>query len=189
MWSNLGLCFHFIPGDPKDLICRVDSELSRRIMMQFKVYRCVTPFAFCKLGIALHGLQDTYSHQGWVGKFSKHNVLPAWSHDKFTPSLPFPYGHSPMGKTPDVANAIWYDPRTNAIVTNVHRTVIALQRTAAVLGLGELPLKIRSVFTNTLPSFGYTARKQALPRRKRGGASNAFAPVPGERNNTETELQ
>ena len=32
-WSNLGLYYHFWPGDKKDLICRVDSELSRWIII------------------------------------------------------------------------------------------------------------------------------------------------------------
>ena len=88
----------------------------------------------CAYGIALHGLQDSYFHQNWVGKFSRHNVLPAWSNDKFTPSLPFPYGHSPKGKEPDIATVTWYDPRTNSHIVNLERVEDALIATDVALG-------------------------------------------------------
>src|SRR3990167_5213010 len=164
LWSNLGLQFHFLPGDPKDLICRVDSELSRRIMASVAVskpetWRYYMAQDLCALGIALHGLQDTYSHDGWVGKFSRHNVLPAWSHDKFTPSLPFPYGHSPKGREPDIANATWYDPRTNQTINNIDRVESALFATSQVLGLDHTPAGVSKIFANVED---YEARKQAL---------------------------
>src|SRR3990167_9661932 len=155
LWSNLGLQFHFLPGDPKDLICRVDSELSKRIM-DF----ADGPASPIRVGIALHSaVQAPYFHDGWVGKFSRHNVLPAWSHDKFTPSLPFPYGHSPKGREPDIANATWYDPRTNQTINNIDRVESALFATSQVLGLDHTPAGVSKIFANVED---YEARKQAL---------------------------
>jgi hypothetical protein len=159
-WSNKGLYFHFWPGDPKDLICRVGSELSRRIMMHVNGYLCdgMEADKIIARGIALHGLQDTYSHQGWVGKFSRHNVLPAWSHGKFTPSLPFPYGHSPKPEA-DFANATWYDPRTGETIDNRKRVNGALAATGHVLGLTEIPLEILTILNF---ESDYELRKQRL---------------------------
>jgi len=160
IWSNLGLYFHFLPGDPKDLVVRVDSELSRQIIGDEAICSLPpAPLGVIALGIALHGLQDTYSHNGWVGKFSRHNVLPAWSHDKFTPSLPFPYGHSPKGREPDIANATWYDPRTNQTINNIDRVESALFATSQVLGLDHTPAGVSKIFANVED---YEARKQAL---------------------------
>lgn len=155
-WSNLGLYAHFWPGNCEDLICRVDSELVGRIIgTAIGNIR----HRLCALGIALHGLQDTYFHQNWLGKFSRHNCLPVWSRNTFTPSLPFPYGHSPMAKMPDIANATWYDPRTGDTVVNKVRVELALEATAKVLGLEEVPLAIRAIFWHQ-PD--YDTRKQKL---------------------------
>ena len=181
LWSNLGLQFHFLPGDPKDLICRVDSELSRRIMASVAVskpetWRYYMAQDLCALGIALHGLQDTYSHDGWVGKFSRHNVLPAWLNDKFTPSLPFPYGHSPMGKTPDIAIATWYDPRTGRTISNPVRVTQALDATAKVLGLAECTLSVQEIFDDEQL---YETRKQKL-REFAGMPSLRFSVIRAE---------
>ncbi len=186
LWSNLGLYFHFWPGDNnnpkpqpvvdyrygfwgqqlkeslerKHLICRVDSELSRQIIDEaIEAERAENDCnALCRLGIGLHGLQDNYSHDGWVGKFSRHNVLPAWSHDKFTPSLPFHYGHSPMGKTPDIANAVWYDPRTGETIRNRYRVFDAISKTGEALGITSPP-EIYKIFADV---GDYERRKQKL---------------------------
>src|SRR3990167_6285483 len=162
IWSNLGLYFHFLPGDPKDLVVRVDSELSRQIIGDEAICSLPpAPLGVIALGIALHGLQDTYSHNGWVGKFSRHNVLPAWSHDKFTPSLPFPYGHSPKGREPDIANATWYDPRTNSRIVNIERVEAALDATAVAVG-GNRVCAIDEIAVIFRRIQDYEARKQAL---------------------------
>jgi hypothetical protein len=159
-WSNKGLYFHFWPGDPKDLICRVDSVLSRQIMDDLSSLRpgFRGDITKCRLGIALHGLQDTYSHQNWVGKFSRHNVLPAWSHGKFTPSLPFYHGHSPKPEA-DFANVTWYDPRTGETINNISRVCDALNASAQVLGIAECPQNVADIF---IEEDDYEARKQAL---------------------------
>ena len=115
-------------------------------------------YCLCKMGIALHGFQDTYSHQTWVGKFSRHNVLPTWSGDKFTPSLPFPFGHSPKGKEPDIANATWYDPRTNETIANGGRVVGAIAATCLVLG-NPNAMDVYQTFANVED---YEERKQRL---------------------------
>ena len=160
LWSKAGLYFHFWPSDKKDLICRVDSELSERITKPLRLApRYSSPVGLCYCGIALHGLQDSYFHSNWTGKFSRHNVLPAWANGKFTPSLPFPYGHSPMGKIPDVATATWYDPRTSEIIKNGDRVKAALEATARTLGLAELPLAVEMIFSL---QHDYEERKKSL---------------------------
>jgi hypothetical protein len=119
-----------------------------------------TPLGLCALGVALHGLQDSYFHQNWTGAFSRHNVLPAWSKERLTLSIPFPFGHSPMGKMPDIANAEWYDPRTGETVVNIFRVWDAIDKTASVLGASTDKYKeIIDIFTDVKD---YDARKQAL---------------------------
>lgn len=165
-WSNLGLEFHFWPGDPKDLICWVDSELSKLVTHHVAFNMIIEPpykdlQKLCALGIALHGLQDTYFHQNWVGKFDKHNCLPLWAKQKnrFIWSLPFPYGHSTKGLEPDIANAVWYDPRTQQTIVNLDRVIYALRATARILGLSEIPDGVIRIFYNE-PD--YDMRKQNL---------------------------
>lgn len=158
LWSNLGLYFHFWPSDKKDLICQVDSDLSKRIIGDEAILSLPSaPLGLIALGIALHGFQDTYFHSTWVGKFSRHNVLPAWSHDKFTPSLPFPYGHSPKPEA-DIANATWYDPRSNEVIVNNDRVTEALNASARVLGLEYCPSDILAKMYYE----SYEVRKQKL---------------------------
>ena len=167
IWSNLGLYFHFVPSNPKDLICRPDSELCKRIIASVAVskpqtWRHYMAQDLIALGIALHSVvQDPYFHNGWTGKFSRHNVLPAWANDKFTPSLPFPYGHSPKGREPDIANATWYDPRTNSRIVNIERVEAALDATAVALG-GNRVCVIDEIAVIFRRIQDYEARKQAL---------------------------
>ena len=175
LWSNLGLQFHFWPADKKDLICRVDSELSKRIANDVSIVAegiklcsggTAKPYMLCRIGIALHGLQDTYSHQNWIGKFNDYNVLPAWSREGIHLNwLVPPYGHSPMGKTPDIATATWYDPRTGKTINNKARVEAALLATSQALGLECTPKHISMVFADvedTKDIGDYVRRKQKL---------------------------
>ena len=175
-WSNLGLYYHFLPSDPKDLICRPNSELSERIIKPLYLKpRYSSPVGLCSCGIALHGLQDTYSHQNWIGKFSRHNVLPAWSKERLTLNIIPPYGHSPMLKIPDVANATWYDPRSGETIVNLGRTYKAIEATAQVLGGCDFT-RVWSIFQNE-PD--YDKRKKAL-RDLAGMSDLSFASIRAE---------
>ena len=161
LWSNLGLYYHFLPSAPDNLICRVDSELIKLITKPlYLVPRYSSPVGLCYCGIALHSaVQDPYFHSGWVGKFSRHNVLPAWSKERLTLNIIPPYGHSPMLKIPDVATATWYDPRTSEIIKNGDRVKAALEATARTLGLAELPLAVEMIFSL---QHDYEERKKSL---------------------------
>jgi len=174
-FSNLGIFYHFIPSAPDNLICQPDSELSRRIIDGAKSNPPWSIERKCAVGIALHGLQDTYFHQNWAGKFSRHNVLPAWWNKKFTPSLPFPYGHSPKGLEPDIATATWYDPRSNETIINRERVFDAIAATCRVLGNPDA----KDVFRIFADVDDYEKRKEAL--RKLAGMTNlSFSSIRAE---------
>jgi len=156
-WNHYGLCFHFWPGDKDNLICSPDSELSKRIITNV-THDHLTEQGLCAIGIAAHGLQDSLFHRGWVGKFSRHNCLPLWSKNKFTPSIPFPFGHTALAKIPDIASAMWYDPRNGQTIHNRSRAIPAAVATAKVLGTGDIPAIIR-IFAH---EDDYETRKRRL---------------------------
>ena len=158
-WNYYGLCFHFWPGDKENLICSPDSELSRRIITNATCGH-FTEQGLCTIGIALHGLQDSYFHQSWVGRFSKYNCLPVWSKNKFTPSIPFPFGHSPLAKIPDIASAMWYDPRNGQTIHNKSRAILAVNATAKVLGMDDTKDDIKDITFIFAREDDYDTRKR-----------------------------
>lgn len=98
--------FHFLPGD-NGWIVEPNSAQARELVKMAK-----DPI---RLGIALHTLQDTFSHQGFSGWQEKLNsCFPWWYIQSATPNI----GHAEMGVVPDVVNYVWTDPRTGKAIDN-----------------------------------------------------------------------
>jgi len=98
--------FHFLPGDDGWAV-EPNSARAQALVKQAK-----NPI---ELGIALHTLQDTFSHQGFSGWQEKLNsCFPWWYIQSLTPNI----GHAEMGVVPDVVNYVWTDPRTGEIIDN-----------------------------------------------------------------------
>ena len=123
---NVIIPFHFPPG--KKFVVVENSLIARDL-----IYNADNPIA---LGIALHTLQDTYSHQNFTGWSEEFNSCFTWKNlwRALVPNI----GHSDMGVLPDIADASWYDPRTKKIIHNRTRATRCLTATNNFLG-GDLP--------------------------------------------------
>lgn len=119
LWSRAGLYYHFLPGASERIVVE-DSSLAQEL-----IKLATNPF---ELGIALHSLQDTFSHQGFTGTLSKINDCFTWEKPWYA-ILPN-YGHTDMCKLPDMAGAVWTDPRNGEIVYNPIRAERCIKATA-----------------------------------------------------------
>lgn len=112
--------FHFIPGE--SWLVTANNKLSRIL-----TETAANPFEF---GVALHGLQDTFSHQGFSGWQEKANACWPWYYIQ----SPIPnIGHAEMGPIPDIINAVWTDPRSGEKIDNKIRAMRAAQATCEFL--------------------------------------------------------
>ncbi len=122
--------FHFISGDDPEHPWAVtaDSRLAADIVRA--AIGSTDPF---RIGIALHALQDTFSHQGFTGRREPFNSRYSW--DNWMAGIMPNIGHADMGKVPDIANLIWTDPKTFETCNNQHRAVDCAYRTFAWFGI------------------------------------------------------
>lgn len=110
--------FHFVPGNG-DWLVIPGSDFARALVKK----SLNNPF---RLGIALHALQDTYSHQGFTGWDEKNNACYPWYYIESTiPNV----GHAEMRAMPDIANIIWTDLRTGKRIDNKKRAMKAAKAT------------------------------------------------------------
>lgn len=110
--------FHFIPGDG-DWLVTPDSTRA-----QFLVEKALNNLF--RLGIALHTLQDTFSHQGFTGWDEKANAVFWFDYiDSPMPNV----GHASLFKNPDIANLLWQDLRTGKWIDNRKRVIAAAKAT------------------------------------------------------------
>ena len=112
--------FHFLPGDNPGNRWMVTprSDMAQGVLKNAD--------NLISLGIALHSLQDTYSHQGFTGWEEEFNrCYPWWNIMNPQP----PIGHAEMSTTPDEINHIWTDPRTEQIIDNKIRAMAAAKDT------------------------------------------------------------
>ena len=129
--------FHFIPG--------TDEEHPWKTMPNnFRARRLVNVASkngnLFQLGIALHGLQDTFSHQGFSGWHEKLNSCFPWYYLKSgLPNI----GHAEMRVIPDVTHYSWTDPRNGRKIYNWKRAISASRETYEYL---------RKVFNSGTPS-------------------------------------
>ena len=113
--------FHFMPGDdPDNHPWKVTRNSTRANHLASKAQ---SPFS---LGIALHTLQDTFSHEGFSGWQEPLNSCFSWYKLE---GIPPSVGHAEMKIIPDVVNYTWTDPRDGSVIDNRQR---ALSATKAV---------------------------------------------------------
>jgi hypothetical protein len=115
--------FHFLPGDdPKyPWVTSPNSKLARNL-----VDLAIDERNLYGVGIALHALQDTFTHQGFSGWEEKSNSCYPWYYLKS--ALPN-VGHTEMRTLPDMIDAAWTDPRTGQVIINADRAILAAQAT------------------------------------------------------------
>jgi len=157
LWSRLGEDFHFIRAPGRAVVAGGPAFLRQYLD---EISRQANPIA---LGILLHGLQDTFSHARFIGRFSRQNQMPIFARGgQF--ALPFAYGHCSVGLLPDVVNANWVDTRFDLQVCNYEVAMDCLEWTAAILSDDET---IITVVTEEilLKDESYTARKRRLESR------------------------
>jgi len=114
--------FHFIPGSDTDhpwMTTRNNSRTKKFVEIALKNN-------LLQLGIALHGLQDTFSHEGFSGWREDLNSCYPWYYIKSAiPNV----GHAEMRVIPDVVNYVWTDPRNGRLIDNKKRTMAAAKAT------------------------------------------------------------
>jgi len=151
--------FHFIPG--KEWVVTPNNSLARSCVEQAE-----TPFG---LGIALHALQDTFSHQGWTGFEEERNACDKFWYPTLERLIPN-IGHADMRATPDVIDRIWTDPRTGKLIVNKERALECAKVTYSFLREEKSPSWLK-VMKELIPVFSlkkYDDRKDAL-RKLAGG--------------------
>lgn len=161
------VAFHFLPGDDRNNFWVVTPHSSHsQILVEAAL---IDPI---RLGIALHTLQDSFSHQGFTGWEEPFNACFAWDNlwSAATPNV----GHADMQRMPDMVNITWTDPRTGQIVNNQIRAYQAAKATWNYLAkyYGKEPLtqwpdielQLRQIFGQNTgkPSVDYDKRKEAL---------------------------
>lgn len=115
--------FHFIPGSDSThpWMTTRNSRRARKL-----VNAGARSNDLLQLGIALHGLQDTFSHENFSGWQEDLNSCFPWYYIKSRiPNV----GHAEMRTIPDVVNYIWTDPRSGRRINNKQRTMSAAKAT------------------------------------------------------------
>lgn len=116
--------FHYLPGDnlEKKWVVTPNSRMANRVIDDAG--------NFFELGIALHSMQDSFSHQGFTGWLEKENAcFPWWYLGNPQP----PIGHAEMNVIPDVVSYEWTDPRTGIKIDNRRRALSCAKRTYEIL--------------------------------------------------------
>ena len=131
--------FHFIPGGQVEYPWAVTANSHRAIRM---LNGAITDaFGF---GIALHTFQDTFSHQGWTGWNENFNACFQWYYlQSGIPNI----GHAEMAAVPDIASAVWTDPRTGKQINNKMRATICAELTCLHLSRFLAASQNRPTFT------------------------------------------
>lgn len=113
--------FHFVPGSDPDhpwMTTRNNFRARRLVNLASK--------DLFQLGIALHGLQDTFSHEGFSGWQEDLNACFPWYYvGSRLPNV----GHAELRVVPDVVNYVWTDPRNGRRIDNRKRTMSAAKTT------------------------------------------------------------
>lgn len=115
--------FHFIPGDDEGhpWMTTRNSPRARALVTQ-----AAEAADLLQLGIALHGLQDSFSHETFSGWREELNSCFPWYFVRSTiPNV----GHAELRVVPDVVDYVWTDPRTNKRIDNRPRTMGAAKAT------------------------------------------------------------
>lgn len=160
--------FHFIPGDDLDWPWKTteNSERARTLLG-----KAVASKDLLRLGISLHMLQDTFTHQGFSGWQEKKNSCYPWYHmSRIAPNV----GHTEMRTTPDQIEEVWKDPRAKdgKRIINKKRAIKAARATYDALDLWKQARGVSSstaqwnvlkpAFETIFKNREYDARKEEL---------------------------
>jgi len=114
--------FHFIPGNDETHPWMT----TRNNPKARKLVRLAVRNNLFQFGIALHGLQDTFSHEKFSGWCEDLNSCFPWYYvESALPNV----GHAEMRVVPDVINYVWTDPRDGQRIDNKLRTMSATKAT------------------------------------------------------------
>ncbi len=115
--------FHFIPGTDSAHPWKTTVNNFRARHMINQAWKNDD---LIQLGIAIHGLQDTFSHQGFSGWREPLNSCYPWYYiESAIPNI----GHAEMRVIPDVTNYVWTDPRDGKLIYNWKRAMSAARAT------------------------------------------------------------
>jgi len=130
--------FHFIPGNPMErgarrkdgalhmLNCTPDSANAREILRTSLDWSKGKPAGLHRIGIAVHGVADTWAHQNFTGSFNDFNGI--------IMEKGLTVGHAQAGHNPDEPALIWTDNRlVNDRVDNRARFLEAAERILEIL--------------------------------------------------------
>jgi Family of unknown function (DUF6765) len=135
--------FHFIPGadEAHPWMTTRNSPRARQL-----VESAMEKDDLYQMGVALHGLQDTFSHEKFSGWREDLNSCFPWYY--LESSLPN-VGHAEMRVIPDVVNYVWTDPRDGTRIDNRKRTMRAAKVTFDYLA-DKIQLANKSQYWQTL---------------------------------------
>lgn len=159
--------FHFIPGsDPNNpWVTTRNNACARKLVV-------LGSKNFFRLGIALHGLQDTFSHEGFSGWREDINSCFQWYYiESAIPNV----GHAEMRVVPDVVNYIWTDPRSGKKIDNKKRTMSAAKATYDFLTKSFNPKIDQKVWQNLKGEL-----QQAFKIESYDGRKQKFRDISGE---------
>ncbi len=119
--------FHFLPGDnsvtingkTNPLNTTPNSPNAQKVLAEALLTK--NPY---RIGIALHTVADTWSHQNFTGLREDWNAVHPW-YDIFKAMVPN-IGHAEAGHAPDIISETWTDFRTKERVSNKKRAFEAV---------------------------------------------------------------
>ena len=113
--------FHFIPGSDG-----AHPWMTTRNSLRARALVRRASADVLQLGIALHGLQDTFSHESFSGWQEDLNACFPWYYvESAIPNV----GHAELRVIPDVVSYVWTDPRDGRRIDNKTRTMSAAKAT------------------------------------------------------------
>ena len=155
--------FHFIPGDHpfNEWATTANCRNARRL-----VDDSLAGGGLMSLGIALHTLQDTFSHANFSGWREDYNSCYPWYYLRSViPNI----GHAEMGPVPDMTDRVWVDPRTGIKINNrivvldaAKQTFQYLCRKNYIASYAESWNGIKEELIPILQIPNYDIRKQAI---------------------------
>ena len=149
--------FHFIPGDDT-----AHPWMTTRNSPRARALVELASVDLFQLGIALHGLQDSFSHETFSGWREELNSCFPWYFVKSgIPNV----GHAELRVVPDVVNYVWTDPRSGKRVDNKLRTMAAAKATFDFLAKFFGPGIDKSVWATLKPKLRDIFRIDSYDRR------------------------
>jgi len=168
--------FHFVPGGEGDNRWMVTPNSAN--VRELLAAAGDDPI---RMGIALHALQDSYSHEGFTGWEEKANAMRPWYHPaRLIPNI----GHAEIAEADDL-DAIWRDHRRDKKINNRRRgkdCAIATMEYLAIAQIFSKAIRKKSRAagqrypSEAIDVVGYKKRKQAF-RKLAGDPEIRFSEI------------